>query len=29
MLEQLSQGINLNEAMLLVGETGTGKTTSV
>jgi len=25
----MSQGIRLNEAMLLVGETGTGKTTAV
>ena len=29
LMEQIAQAINLNEAALLVGETGTGKTTSV
>jgi midasin len=29
LLEQICQGIRMNEPMLLVGETGTGKTTAV
>jgi midasin len=29
LMEQIAQCVNLNESSLLVGETGTGKTTSV